>query len=173
MSLGQSFWVSFLSHPVCGTLTWYLGCFSIGSLGFTGGSDSKESACNVGDLGSSPESGRSPEEGNGHLLHYSSLENPMNRGARWATVHGVTKSWTWLSDQLCLHQEATRLSKLIHPLTEKWIRKIWCIYTIEFYSAMEKNKVLFHTVTSRKLENMLGKRSQSHKRSHDWMIPFT
>ena len=100
MSHGQSFWVSFLSHPVCGTLTWYLGHFSIGSLGFTGGSDSKESACNVGDLGSSPESGRSPEEGNGHLLHYSSLENPVNRGARWATVHGVTKSWTQLSDQL-------------------------------------------------------------------------
>ena len=63
MSHGQSFWVSFLSHPVCDTLTWYLGSFSIGSLGFPGGSDNKESACNAGDLGSSPELERSPEEG--------------------------------------------------------------------------------------------------------------
>ena len=49
---------------------------------------------NAGDLGSTPGSGRSPGEGNGNPLQYSCLENHMDRGAWWATVHGVTKSWT-------------------------------------------------------------------------------
>ena len=48
---------------------------------FPGGSDGKASACNVGDLGSIPGLGRSPGEGNGNPLHYSCLENPMDRGA--------------------------------------------------------------------------------------------
>ena len=60
--------------------------------GFPGGSDSKESACNEGDVVSISESGRSPGEGNGYPLQYSCLENSMDRGAWWATVHGVTKS---------------------------------------------------------------------------------
>ena len=54
--------------------------------------------CNAGDLGSIPGSGRSPGEGNGNPLQYSCLENPMDRGAWWATVHGVAKSRTQLSD---------------------------------------------------------------------------
>ena len=66
-------------------------------LGFPGGSDSKESACNVGDWGSIPGSGRSPGEGNGNPLLYSCLENPMDRGAWWVAVHGTTKSQTRLS----------------------------------------------------------------------------
>ena len=66
--------------------------------GFPGGSDSEESACNVGDPGSGPGLGRSPGEGNGNPLQYSCLENPMDGGAWRATVHGVTKSWTQLSD---------------------------------------------------------------------------
>ena len=57
----------------------------------------KESACNSGDLGSIPELGRFPGEGNGSPLQYFCLENFMDRGAWWATVHGVAKSWTWLS----------------------------------------------------------------------------
>ena len=56
-----------------------------------------ESACNVGDLGLIPESGGFPGEGNGNPLQYSCLENPMDRVARWATVHGVAKSRTQLS----------------------------------------------------------------------------
>ena len=52
---------------------------------------SKESACNTRDAGSVPGSGRSPEEGNGNPLQYSCLDNPMDRGAWWATVHGVTR----------------------------------------------------------------------------------
>ena len=71
--------------------------------GFPGGSEGKESACNVGDLGSIPGLGRSPGEGNGNPLQYSCLENPMDRGAWWATVHGVAKSRIWLSDFTSLH----------------------------------------------------------------------
>ena len=62
--------------------------------GFPGGSDDKESACNAGDLGSIPESGRSPGEENGNLPQCSCLEDPMNRGVWQATVHGVAKSQT-------------------------------------------------------------------------------
>ena len=69
-----------------------------GSEGSPGGSDSRESACNAGDPGSIPGSGRSPGEGHSNPLQYSCLESPMDRGARWATVHGVTKSRTRLSD---------------------------------------------------------------------------
>ena len=63
-----------------------------------GGSEGKASACNEGDLGSIPGSGRSPGEGNGNPLQYSCLENPMDREAWWATVHRVAKSRTRLSD---------------------------------------------------------------------------
>ena len=66
--------------------------------GFSGGSEGKVSARNVGDPGSIPGSGRSPGEGNDNPLQYSCLENPMDGGARWATVHGVAKSRTRLSD---------------------------------------------------------------------------
>ena len=57
----------------------------------SGGAISKESACNAGDLGLIPGSGRLPREGNGNPLQYSCLENPMDRGAWQATVHGVSK----------------------------------------------------------------------------------
>ena len=67
-------------------------------LEFLGGPDGKESACNAGDLGSIPGSVRSPGEGNGNPLQYSCLENPMDRGAWRATVHGVAESGTQLSD---------------------------------------------------------------------------
>ena len=66
--------------------------------GFPGGSDCKESACNEGDLGFTPEWGRSPGEGNGNPLQYSCLENSMDRGAWWATGYGVAKSQIRLSD---------------------------------------------------------------------------
>ena len=65
---------------------------------FPGGSDSKASAYNAGDPVSIPGWGRSPGKGNGNPLQYSCLENPMDGGAWWATVHGVVKSQTRLSD---------------------------------------------------------------------------
>ena len=67
---------------------------SVYFMGFSGGSDSKKSARNAGDLDSTSGSGRSPGERNGYPLQCSCLENLMHRGARWATVHGVVKSWT-------------------------------------------------------------------------------
>ena len=60
--------------------------------------EDKASACNAGNQGLIPGSGRSPGEGNGNPLQYSCLENPVDRGAWLATVHGVTKSQTRLSD---------------------------------------------------------------------------
>ena len=63
-----------------------------------GGSDGKVSAYNVGDPGSVPGLGRYPGEGNGNPLQYSCLGNLVNRGAWWATVHGVSKNWTQLNN---------------------------------------------------------------------------
>ena len=65
---------------------------------FPGGSDGKASAYNAGDPGSIPGSRRSLGEGNGNPLQHSCLENPMDRGAWLAAIHGVTKSRTRLSD---------------------------------------------------------------------------
>ena len=80
------------------------GCtLPIYDLNFPGGSEDKASACNAGDPGSIPGLRRSPGEGNGNPLQYSCLENPMDWGAWWATVHRVTKSRTWLSDFTSLH----------------------------------------------------------------------
>ena len=73
----------------------------------------KESTCNAGDTGDVgliPGSGRSPAEGNGNPLQYSSLGNPRDRGAWRATVHRVAKSWTWLSDWHTPHMLGHRLS---------------------------------------------------------------
>ena len=67
-------------------------------MGFPGGSEVKVSAWNAGDLGLIPGLGRSPEEVNDNPLQYYCLENPMDRGAWWAKVHGVSKSQTQLSD---------------------------------------------------------------------------
>ena len=67
-------------------------------MGFPSGSHGKESACNMGDPGSIPGSERAPGEGNSYPLQYSCLENVMDRGVWQATVHGVAKSRTRLSD---------------------------------------------------------------------------
>ena len=67
-------------------------------VGFPGGSDRKESACNIGDPGLIPGLGRSSGIGNGNPLQYSCLKNSMDRGAWQATVHGVAKSWRQLND---------------------------------------------------------------------------
>ena len=77
-------------------MSWFPSTYQ--ALDFPGASDDKESACNAEDPGSIPGLGRSPGEGNDSPLQYSCLENPMDRGAWRATVHGVPKSRTPLSD---------------------------------------------------------------------------
>ena len=73
-------------------------CTAQGTMGFSGGSDSKEFACSAGDLGLIPGLGRSPGGGHGNPLQYSCLENPTDRGAWQATIPGVAKSRTQPSD---------------------------------------------------------------------------
>ena len=91
-------------------------------MGFPGGSDGKESACNAGDLGLITGLGRSPGGGHGNPLQYSCLENLMDRGDWWATVHRVTKSRTRLSDQ-AQHE----LVKLVSLLKNEEGRK-FCLF---------------------------------------------
>ena len=70
-------------------------------LGFPGGSVGEESAFNAGSM---PRPGRCPGGGHSNPLQYSCLENPMDRGPRWYTVHGVAKHWTWLNQlSMCMH----------------------------------------------------------------------
>ena len=68
------------------------------TFGFPGGPLVKNLSADAEDAGSIPGSGRSPGEGNGNPLQYSCLGNPMDRGVLWTTVHGVTKSWTQMSN---------------------------------------------------------------------------
>ena len=91
--------------------------------GFSGGSDGKESACSVEDPGSILESVRSPGEGNGYPRQYSCLENSMDRGTWWATVHGVAKSWTRLSNSHLSEQQSRILGDFLliqYPLLRHW-----------------------------------------------------
>ena len=92
-------------------------------IGIPPGSDGKVSACNTRDPGSIPGSGRSPGEGNGNPLQYSCLENSMDGGAWWATVHGAAESPKWLSDftfTFCLS---------IHLLLDIWVASsFWLVW---------------------------------------------
>ena len=95
-----------LSAPATSSLLYFKQLFpssllryrSLPQLGFPGGSVAKNLPANAGDMGSIPGSGRSPGEGNGNPLQYSYLENPIDRGTWWVTVHGVTRESTQLSD---------------------------------------------------------------------------
>ena len=117
--------------------------FSFLLMTFCGSSDSKESACNAGDLGSIPGSGRSSGEGNGNPLQYSCLENPMDRGAWRATVHEVTKSWTLLkrlstqcNDYFWLFTKFCHMSFIMLCLVDFWLFPLMLLslflYTLDF-----------------------------------------
>ena len=80
----------------------------VGSLGYPGGSDGEESACSAGDLGLISGSGRSPGRGHGNPLQYSCVENPMDRGAWRAEVHGVAETRTRLSDSAAAVKSSRR-----------------------------------------------------------------
>jgi len=83
----------------------------ISSLAFPGGSVVKSPPANAGDAGLIPGSGRSPREGNGNPLQYSCLGNPIDRGAWWATVHGVAKN----GHNLGTNQQQQQLALWISP----------------------------------------------------------
>ena len=95
-------------------------------LGFSGGSDGKETACNAGDLSSTPGLGRSPGEGNDNPVWYSCLRNPIDRGAWRATVHGVT--------------ETHRTEQLILPLSV-WHLRVGKIYGLSVWALKSKGLV--------------------------------
>ena len=106
-----------------------------------GGLDGKASVYNTRDSGSIPGLGRSPGEGNGNPLQYYCLENPMDRGAWNATVHGVTKSRTRLSD-------FTHSALLIEL---KWYLTVVLIFIVlmmndtkSLFSSFENNKSFVH-----------------------------
>ena len=86
-------------------------------MGFSGGSDGKEFAFSVRNLGLISGLGISPEEGNGSPLQYSCLENSVDRGTWRATVHGVTKNWTWLEKEMATHSSvlAWRIPGTVEP----------------------------------------------------------
>ena len=97
--------------------------------GFPGGSEVKASACNAGDLGLIPGSGRSPGEGNGNPFQYSCLEKPMDGGAWWATVHGVSRGRTRLHFHFHLLQYSwaslvAQLVKNLPAVQETWVQSL-------------------------------------------------
>ena len=98
--------------------------------GFPGSLDGKESACNVGDLSSTPGTGRSPGEGNGNPLQYSCLKNPTDRGAWQAIAHRVAESQTQLSDfthSLTLENKVSLYSIMLYPGRPFCIGSIKCL----------------------------------------------
>ena len=93
--------------------------------GFPGSSDGKAPVCNAGDPDSIPGLGRSPGEGNGSPPQCSCLENPMDRGAWWAIVRGVAKSWTGLSDSTFFSSKnscsVSSSSPLLYQFIFNWV----------------------------------------------------
>ena len=103
--------------------------------GFPGDAVVKNMSASVGDArdaGSIPGWRRSPGEGNGNPLQYSCLENPMDKGAWWATDPNVHRSTVYNSQDM----KQPRC-----PSADEWIRKLWYIYTMEYYSAFKKNRM--------------------------------
>ena len=86
--------------------------------GFPGGSDSKESACNTGDLGAIPGLGRSPGVGNGNPLQYSCLENSKDRGVWWATVREAAKIQMQLSMHTSIYGAKTKPGRVVFFLID-------------------------------------------------------
>ena len=119
-------------------------------MGSLGGSDGKESACTMGDGGSIPRSGRSPGEGNSNSLQYSCLENSMDRGAWWATVHGVTKNQTQVSElalslfpDLSSEQISSNFRFFFQQKKKK--KELWSI--LNFEKRLTENRMLKFTPT--------------------------
>ena len=110
------FWLTFYS---VGILTFFVPTYPNCCRGFPGGTVVKNPPASAGDMGSIPVLGRSLGIGNGNPLQYSCLENPMEGGAWWATVHGVTKSWTRLSTHTHI--------PTVHATSTEWTFTRGCI----------------------------------------------
>ena len=125
-------------------------------MGFPGGSEGKTSAYNAGHLGSIPGSGRSPGELNGYPLQYSCLENSMDRGDWWATVHGITKNRTRLSD--------------FHPFTPSLIYN-WAFPVAQRLKRLPAMQETWIRPLGR--EDPLEKEMSTHSSILAWKIPWT
>ena len=111
---------------------------SLALMGFPGGSDGKASSCNGGDLDSIPGWGRSPGEGNGNLLQYSCLENPVDREVWQATVHGVTRIRHDLATKpLCLYFDWKNISVFVYS----FFSMIYSNYLLQ--SILSENSFIF------------------------------
>ena len=107
-------WLSYSFNITCSLNMW-----------FSGNSDCKASSWNTGDLGLIPESRRSAGEGNGYPLHYSCLDNSLDRGAWWATVHGVTRvRHDWVANAhtqiILIGKQKTCPSENLYDMTTLW-----------------------------------------------------
>ena len=151
--------------------------FSRKRMGFPDTSDGKESACNVGGPSSNPGWGRSPGEGQGNPLEYSCLDNSMDRGARQATVHGVTESdmteWLTLSGDYwdycgwggCLLTVDMQGLNLGHTVEVEWAGLFDCMWEMkEKWNPSHFCKGLYELMISRKLRGdqvWVGRRKAS------------
>ena len=116
----------------------FLKCPPSPALGFADGTEVKYVSANAGKrcgFGSIPGSGRSPGGGPGKLLHYSCLENPTDRGAWWAAVHGVSRTWTLLSSWAQQHNVFFYLSELPPHLLRK-LCYLWK-FRVNIFSSMK------------------------------------
>ena len=136
-----------------------------------GGSDNKESPCNGADLDSILGLGRSPGERNGDSLQYSCLENPMDRGAYWATVHGVAKNCTRQSNEA---PSPAPCSNLVSSGIENWhfqFSNILCLGNIGWYQQSQFinfNSLccLSNTDHFGKIQNTKPKNTTPHTQTH-------
>ena len=113
-------------------------------LDFPGGSDDKESACNAGDPGSILDLGRFPGEGNGNPLQYSCLQNPMDRGAWWAIVHGVAKIWMRQKKLTHTFKADSFSIKRLFFLEQDIILRDYLIKSLIVHNFTHKIKLYFH-----------------------------
>ena len=127
--------------------------------GLPGGLVVKNLLSNAGDVSSIPGSGRSPGVGNSNPLQYSCLESSMNRGAWWATVHGVAKSWTWLSNWIHIYR------CFLYSIYTTSLITVWSIYSVLGPTVLsEIKKKIFITVEL--IYNVVFKCTQSESVIH-------
>ena len=112
-------------------------------MSFPHSSASKESVCNAGDLDSIPGLGRAPGDGNGNPVQYYCLENPMDRGARQATVHGVTKVWHILATKPAPYIKYIANENLLYGIRN------YTQYLVITYSVKEFEKKYIHMCVCR------------------------